>query len=45
MHVIDRLHHRAAHPLALELLLRASAILLVLVVILGLLPAIADAAA
>lgn len=45
MRVIHRLHHRTTHPLALELILRASAVLLVLIAILGLLPAIAEAAA
>jgi hypothetical protein len=45
MRVITILHHRTTHPLALELLLRATAIVVTLIVILGLLPAIAEAAA
>ncbi len=36
--------HRTSHPVALELLLRLAAVALVAVVILGLLPAIAEAA-
>ena len=44
MRVITHLHHTTTHPIARELLLRASAILLALIVILGLLPAIAEAA-
>jgi hypothetical protein len=44
MRVIIHLRHSTTHPLAQELLLRAAAVALVLVVILGLLPAIAEAA-
>jgi len=36
--------HRTGHPVALELLLRLAAVALVALVILGLLPAIAEAA-
>ena len=36
--------HRTSHPVALELLLRLAAVALVMIVILGLLPAIAQAA-
>lgn len=36
--------HRTRHPVAFELLLRLAAVALVAVVILGLLPAIAEAA-
>ncbi len=45
MRVIGSLRHPRTHPLALELLLRATAIVLALVVILGVLPAIVEAAA
>jgi hypothetical protein len=36
--------HRTRHPVALELLLRLAAVAVVMIVILGLLPAIAEAA-
>jgi hypothetical protein len=42
--VNTRLIHRTSHPVALELLLRLVAAALVTIVILGLLPAIAEAA-
>lgn len=43
--MIADLRHPTSHPVALELLLRAAAIALALVVILGLFPAIVEAAA
>jgi len=42
--VNTNLTHRTSHPVALELLLRLAAVALVMIVILGLLPAIAQAA-
>jgi hypothetical protein len=44
-HVITYLVHGNRHQLALELLLRACAAIVVAIVILGLLPALAEAAA
>ena len=44
MLVISHFRHPTTHPLALELFLRAAAVVLAMVVILGLLPAIAGAA-
>jgi hypothetical protein len=43
--MIAHLRHPTHHPVALELLLRVTAVALALVAILGLLPAIAEAAA
>lgn len=42
--VILHLRHPTSHPLALDILLRAAAIVLAAVVILGLLPAMVEAA-
>jgi hypothetical protein len=42
--VITNLIHDTSHPVALELLLRLAAVALAMVAILGLLPAIAQAA-
>jgi hypothetical protein len=44
MPVISGLRHPTSHPLALEVLLRAVAIVLASIVILGILPAIVEAA-
>ena len=44
MRVTTDLRHSTSHPVALEVLLRAAAIVLASMVILGLLPAIAEAA-
>jgi hypothetical protein len=43
--VIAILRHSTSHPLALDLLLRVGAIVLAAIVILGLLPAMVEAAA
>lgn len=43
--MIADLRHPTSHPVAVEFLLRATAVALALVVILGLLPAIVEAAA
>jgi hypothetical protein len=45
MRVIADLRHSTSHPLALDLLLRAAAIVLASIVILALLPAMVEAAA
>jgi hypothetical protein len=44
MPVIADLRHPTSHPVALEVLLRAAAVVLASIVILGLLPAIVEAA-